>query len=157
MRKAVPHIVAVGLFSLLASCADDPQQSSSDALTVFENTNEALHAMHVDYFDIPEGERPEEFIVDCEGGGRVVMTVPPPESEGAPFDLLHEMEDCSLDGVVMNGPVDYLRIDFNACDRGISLDIVGELSLSGDMEGSCTLDVAERCGGFSGSRCGNDF
>jgi hypothetical protein len=141
------------LLGLFACSSSDGGLSAEQSQQLFARANAELHELHQLYFamdPLPEGR----YTHECLAGGRIYMDV---QSEnGQITTLLHSFDSCNLDGSQYSGSVDYLNIVSGLCGGdGFGIDIVGELSLVGDIDGDCLIDAYEECGVFTGSSCGH--
>ncbi len=66
-------------------------------------------------------------------------------------DLLHVFEGCSVDGLIFDGPLDYLNVT-RCADSTFSYSIVGSIDVAG--QGECPIEATETCGVPTGKTCG---
>ena len=144
----------------LAGCSDSTEPLTEDeSRTVFVESNRALHAMHLEAFADDES-RPTTYVYDCAESGTISMEPIFDEDDTEFFfglrSLLHRFDECTIDGTVINGDVDYVDFEDGSCGRSVGFDIVGEVSVGGLIIGGCVMAAREDCGVFSGLACGFD-
>ena len=156
MRLAGASVV-VGLVVGLGCGGDDDVESdftASESEEIWTASEGVLHNVHLGA-DFPESA-PTEYVYDCEDGGTVTMTAEY-QDEG-PSHVVHVFEACAEGGLVWDGDITYQDPEYGVCDGvGLGYDIVGTLTLQGDLAGSCPLDAHMECDVLSGSSCGHDL
>ena len=133
------------------ACADSAQE---DARAVFAQVSGLVHEMHLTAFGGSFSlQEYRDYRYTCVDGGFVQMDVITSETIST-VDLMHEFFACRLADVTVSGTFDYL--DASACDGGgFDITIVGELQLTGVVDGSCPVAAIEDCGRVAGSVCGS--
>jgi len=129
--------------------------SESDSNTVFAYSNIELHTLHEESV-LSLDPVPETYSYDCPESGTIEMVV---VFEGETFkDLLHEFIDCDIGDLTFNGNLDYFDIEEGICGgSGFGFDIVGDLAVTGSVDGDCSIDAREECGEFTGTACGHSL
>ncbi len=145
----------------LAACAADSSVSQEDADTIWRLSNDILHEFHAVEILESEGPIDESSSYACPDGGTIDMTVvfrdgdEPADSAESVADLLHTFDDCTMEGITVDGPFDYF--DIEACSEGgFDFEIEGEVDVTGDIEATCPISGAERCVTLSGTVCDRD-
>lgn len=145
----MPPLALIALLAgLVGACSD-----SDHGPEIFDVSTGLIHDLHLDAYDLAAW--PESMVWDCPGGGQIEMRTHLGPDDSI-TDLEHEFMSCIGDGLTLSGALDYLRIEL--CEDGFSIDIEGELEVSGDVEMVCQVDVDEACGGvYSGTACGDSI
>jgi hypothetical protein len=133
-------ILIVGLPVLLSfGCAGD-EPVSDDAAKGWRATQLAYGNDVADWQQGVDIDGSLDVSLDCPDGGsyRAVGTYVDEKS----FDLSVAFDGCSADGVVIDGDLAlHAEVDISGNDTRVSMSYEGELTWSGEANGSCGIDV----------------
>jgi hypothetical protein len=97
-----------------------------------------------------------EFEFQCSQGGTISVEGDIDIQDAFAYDLALNFNNCSHQDVEIDGGIDYFITGDSAQDIAIRME--GSLDFSGEISGSCDIDVTiSIAGGFSGDFCGNSF
>ncbi len=141
---------ALTVCALMVGCTSEADQVRN----AFKTTTALMTELHQEAFrsSFPAPTNPWTFPCDR---GSIEMTTTATVFEGG-VDLLHVFKACEREGMVVDGPLDYLGI--TECAGGFRITLRGNLVYSGALERSCPIEVEESCAGaFTGMACGLDI
>ncbi len=145
----------LALAALLAACGGDDGESdftAEESQDVYATAQGQLTALHTES-DLM-GSMPESYDYDCPEGGGIAMAVT--YEGGLITHIDHDFDGCGAGGLVLSGNMDYTDGDYELCD-GAAYNVEGDLEVTGDLMGACTMDLRVECEELSGSTCGHEL
>lgn len=160
MKRAL----AIIAFVALAGCGgSEPELTTAEtesALTTL-STAAGLGVTAALNVSVDSGQASVTATGNCLGGGTVEASgMVQASAESASYSLDLTYDNCVMGGVGIDGVLSY---EGSASDAGISFSMQGEVTFSGQIEGTCSIDIEMTIEGqpasFSveGSACGNSF
>lgn len=157
MKRALALIA----FVTLAGCSSEPTLTPEQTQVALSSLSEASDVGVEAAIDVSEtsGQVSVDATATCFGGGTVSASgtiQADSDSSSLSLDLIYET--CTLDDLVIDGVMSY---EGSATETSLSFSMRGQVTFSGAIEGTCTINVEMRLDSQSGSitingsACGN--
>lgn len=165
-RKVFPmkRALAIIAFVALAGCGgSDPELTKAEtesALTTLSTATGVGVSAALDV-SVDSGQASVTATGNCLGGGTVAASgMVQASAESASYSLDLTYDACAVGGISMDGVLSY---EGSASETSISFSMQGEVTFSGQIEGTCSIDIEmtidSQTASFSaeGNACGNSF